>query len=197
MKERPILFSAPMVCAILDGTKTQTRRVVKSRPDKNMGPRCVLLPHELAGEVNSGDYTNCPYGMPGDSLWVRETFLRLPVGTFYRATHNGTADEDKAHGIIWKPSIHMPRWASRITLKLTGVRVEQLNDITEADAIAEGASFHDGRGIGHSGYRHDRNDGFVFETAKASYMHLWEKINGAGSWSANPRVWVIEFEVIK
>lgn len=182
MKERPILFSTPMVRAILDGTKTQTRRVVKSRTDKNMGPRCVLLPNELAGEVNAGDYTNCPYGHPGDHLWVRETFLTVDGHrAFYRADYNHNPKGDKEHGIVWTPSIHMPRWASRITLEITAIRVEKLNDISGADAVAEGV-------------RSRLPDNGV---AVSEYRDLWEQINGSGSWSANPWVWVIEFEVIK
>lgn len=186
MKERPILFSAPMVRAILDGTKTQTRRVVKSRPDKNMGPRCVLLPNELAGEVNAGDYTNCPYGQPGDRLWVRETFHTVDGHrAFYRADYNHNPKGDKEHGIVWTPSIHMPRWASRIALEVTGVRAEPLQDISDADVESEGIQEIVDAGIDHDGWPRD------------AYRALWEQINGPGSWSANPWVWVIEFKVVE
>lgn len=213
---KPILFNAQMVRAILEGRKTQTRRV------------CRLQPHDAAGMVwwpdGAGTDTGtsggapgiylkkCPYGELGDRLWVRETFAYSvidPEGLspeddpenydiIYRATYqqgggwrDGEGNPIKAP---WKPSIYMPRWASRITLEIADVRVERLQDISEVDAVAEGANFHDGRGIGHSGYRHDSNDGFVWATAKASYMHLWEQINGAGSWNENPWVWVVEFK---
>lgn len=226
MKERPILFSAPMVRAILDGTKTQTRRIVKSRPDKNMGPRCVLLPNELAGEINAGDYTNCPYGHPGDRLWVRETWrigawdenrpafaidyqadgfcrrewLNVPDPMcddgelFNRLWQQSTDDAIKALGqqdryqwepgrspCRWRPSIHMPRWASRITLEVTGVRVERLKDISGSDAVAEGV-------------RSRLPDNGI---AVSEYQDLWESINGPGSWNANPWVLVVEFKVVE
>lgn len=151
MKERPILFSAPMVRAILEGRKTKTRRVVKPQPIErggdslsisyaagkmnHMGPRDFML-EKLA-------QYGCPYGQPGESLWVREAFATVgnvdPQWLLYRAS--GYESECARHGfdnpppeseIRWKPSIHMPRWASRITLEITGVRVERLHDISEA-----------------------------------------------------------------
>ena len=96
-----------------------------------------------------------------------------------------------APGHKWRPSIHMPRWASRITLEMTGVRVERLQAISEADAHAEDAHFHDGRGIGHSCWRHD--DGAVHADARSAFARLWESLHGARSWDANPWVWAIEF----
>jgi hypothetical protein len=215
MKERPILFSAPMVRALLDGTKTQTRRVVKPRPDWAMGKRCMLQPHELAGEVNQGEYSNCPYGQPGDRLWVRETWCGEIDGhtsqliynedgntykCLYRADgHHVVLDDgdgftktnkDGSEASPWKPSIHMPRWASRITLEITAVRVERLQDISKADAQAEGI-VPDGDGGWHlADTRHYMDDPI------SSYASLWEYINGPGSWDLNPWVWVIEFKKV-
>ena len=207
MKERPILFSASMVRAILEGSKTQTRRVVKPRKDLNYG--CLLQPNELAGEVNAGSYMNCPYGKPGDQLWVRETFAPVSV-------RSGSSDKPYAYKADlrngeyylmvekWKPSIHMPRKASRIQLEITGVRVERLQNISEQDAVAEGAVFVDfGKDKYKNqlpGWRCDKKPEKWEEsliTARHAYGHLWESINGAGSWDANPWVWVIEFRRIK
>lgn len=159
MKERPILFSGPMVRAILDGRKTQTRRVVK--------PRQGML----------DDWTGlpCPYGKPGDRLWVRETcYFEQPHGeVIYRADPGSEkALDPEFTGLRWRPSIHMPRWASRITLEIVNVRVERLQDIRVDDARAEGV------------------------TAKwpvHGFRNLWQSINGFGSWDANPWVWVVEF----
>ncbi len=173
-----------MVRAILGGCKTQTRRVVK--PVGNDEGFVIVDQGAGAWAYRSNDETPhaSPYGNAGDRLWVRETFLTLHGRTFYRATHNGAADEDKAHGIIWKPSIHMPRCKSRITLLVTGMRVERLQDISEKDAIAEGAPWA-ACGSPQVG------------SHKAGFAQLWESINGTGSWEANPWVWVIEFEVMK
>jgi hypothetical protein len=151
-KTRPILFSAPMVRALLDGSKTQTRRAVKARADWAMGKRCILQPHELAGEVNQGDYSNCPYGKPGDRLWVREAWRTSKVADelkpsqlvfggcnpIWHEAQNEVPFHPSDFGKL-RPSIFMPRWASRITLEITGVRVERLQAINEVDAIAEGA----------------------------------------------------------
>ena len=197
MKERPILFSAPMVRAILAGTKTQTRRVVKPGKCPDFG--CHMAPGEIAG----GEYPErlCPYGQTGDRLWVRETFMDLlgtgvehrpdPRGLLqrhaYAADHQPGSYGDearKSYGLKWKPSIHMPRAASRITLEITGVRVERLQAISEADAVAEGI---------------DPEAALAFRRASVgrpagfAYRDLWVSINGPGSWHANPWVWVIEF----
>jgi hypothetical protein len=185
MKEHPILFSAPMVRAILDGSKTQTRRVVKPQPDEDGLARLIAT-----GEWHdtSASAYRCPYGIPGDRLWVRETFNgNAEVGYAYRAT------EPDMNGCPWRPSIFMPRRASRILIEITDVRVQRLQDISEDDARAEGAAFHDGRPIGHHGWRHDINHGVVYSTARESFAWLWKSINGAGSWDANPWVWVINF----
>lgn len=206
MKERPILFQGAMVRALLDGTKTQTRRVAKTEitmghesiygPRQGKYSRVYLLDkeHDLR-EIDSA----CPYGQPGDRLWVREThfindFRSAQVPEDERADCQVVykADplpcwEGEENSIVWHPSIHMPRWASRITLEITGVRVERLNDISEADAIAEGAPLSEGGPCPEP----------EFQSHTLGYWHLWDSINGAGSWAAHPWVWVVEFKVVK
>ncbi len=182
MKERPILFSAPMVRALLDGSKTQTRRVVKPTPEW-IGQSGVLsyrgrvgLPHAL-----------CPYGQPGDRLWVRETHMDLGACYLYRA--DAEAEQERAIVAprqLWRPAIHMPRAASRITLEITGVRVERLQDISEDDALAEGCS--------STAIVHEDGEDYTGHYASEEYQVLWESINGPGSWDANPWVWVVEFK---
>ena len=176
MKERPILFSGPMVRAILDGRKTQTRRVVKPQPDW-IRPR-VSDDGIAHGYCGSGptDGIKCPYGTVGDRLWVRESWAKSgEVGdaTEYRA------DNPDPIGAKWRPSIHMPRWASRIDLEITGIRVERLQEISERDAMAEGCEY------------------LTNSVARSNFVKLWISINGQDSWSANPWVWVIEFKRIK
>lgn len=169
MKERPILFSAPMVRAILEGRKTQTRRIAKEF-DPTPGKMDGILsrhPHQQG----------CRYGKPGDRLWVRETWGwddedPSAVNPRYRATHS-SADR-------WIPSIHMPRWASRITLKVESVRLERLQDISQKDAYSEGVTINDPDGC----------------DPVMSFAELWESINGPGSWEANPWVWVVQFKRI-
>ena len=203
MKGRPILFSAPMVRAILDGTKTQTRRVVK-RP-KHVPLDYVLNPRLLVdafktwwGEPNGlsvGFSQCCPFGKPGDRLWVRETHVafdeRTPENTgevFYRAD-----DEYERLNFRWTPSIFMPRRHSRITLEVAGVRVERLQDISEADAQAEGVA-RDTEPCDHP--RHSCAEvGCLGPTHRASFGLLWMEINGANSWRENPWVWVVEFKL--
>lgn len=213
MRERPILFSAPMVRAILAGTKTQTRRVVKSRKDLGFG--CTLAAHELAGEVNAGDYSNCPYGQPGDRLWVRETWQHsnFPLGhydesctVFYRADYmddpHGPDGEKSPEGRyrIWVPSIHMSRSASRILLEITAVRVERLQDISDNDIEAEGTAqwVKDGGKVmcprpGFDGWWPDENGNLYVKPNRVDFCSLWESVNGLCAWDKNPWVWVIEF----
>lgn len=211
MKERPILFSGPMVRAILNGRKTMTRRVVKPQPNFPFGcNRIVLEPdpwHNDAfegtaadGMGNQGqrqlvwyceDYAGNlvaqwspkrPFAMPGDVLWVRETHYREGVGcdVIYRADPDAERDLDPAFtGCAWIPSIFMPRWASRITLEVINVRVERLQDISEADAKAEGVAMHGD------------------DNAEHAFAQLWSEINGADSWTANPWVWVVEFRKLE
>jgi hypothetical protein len=190
-----------MVRALWDGRKTQTRRIAKVVKDINIG--CEIAPSELAAEVNAGNYENVKYA-PGDRLWVRETWAvphdydqqspsTVPVGARARFFADGNTD-----GIMWRPSIFMPRWASRLTLTVTAVRMQRLCDISEADAKAEGAMFHDGGSTGHSGWRHDFKD--VHDTARSSFAALWDDINGddkAKRFNANPWIIAITFDVAK
>jgi len=198
MKERPILFSAPMVRAILDGNKTQTRRIAKLGKDHRTG--CELAACEIAGEVNNGDYCNSHYGEPGDYLWVRETHAIVPRTAYacsdgVQQVHRPDDNHDAAvfrEGWTrsapgrWRPSIHMPRWASRIDLLIMSVRLERLRDFSEHDCLAEG--------ITHDQLPDNQQDR---QLARTWYRGLWEQINGAGSWEVNPWVWVVEFERIK
>lgn len=197
MKERPILFNADMVNAILDGRKTQTRRIVKPTKDRN-GSGCQLAPCEIAGEVNGGDYALCPYGQPGDRLWVRENFLYLMHGDvtagdikYCASIDSRSAAGSKNPGYWWRkrPSIHMPRWASRITLEIVSVRVERLKQISERDALQEGIglvladNWPDPKAMSEA----------VAKSRRAGFKLLWESINGSDSWDTNPWVWVVEF----
>jgi hypothetical protein len=178
MKERPILFSGEMVRAILDGRKSQTRRIVK-------------------GEVvDRAAAKGCPHGTTGDRLWVRETFATGYGGVFYRASEGDNCKSISGAIVPWKPSIFMPRKLSRLTLEITAIRVERLQQISEADARAEGVEPCEvlGTSGGFKDYV-DLNNGC--ESAYASYHSLWESINGKGSWQKNPWVWVIEFRQIE
>jgi len=139
----------------------------------------------------------CPYGLPGDRLWVRETWVSDQHGCVHYRADPGSYVVLDSWTTHWRPSIHMPRWASRITLEVTAVRVQRVQEISEEDAKAEGAMYVDGGEIGHSGWRHDFKD--VFATAKASFSHLWQVLNGRRGfgWEANPWVWCISFRRIK
>lgn len=215
MKTRPILFSGPMVRALLDGRKTQTRRVVKNAESMPTDPE--NYEHNgwaFCREYNGGDFSwpfPCPYGEPGDLLWVRETWA------CYRQTNYeydeweqvfSAAEREEWGGALspvyqadnksfpdrWNPSIHMPRWVSRLTLEITGVRVERLQDISEPDAIAEGIEPVEGRF-----WKRYKDGGWntYVDCPIGSYASLWTEINGSGSWNANPWVWVLEFRVHK
>lgn len=220
MKERPILFSAPMVRAILDGRKTQTRRLAitkrsgidftgggpKDGPDWN-DPGCwgfedgnTGISWALRGDADASQIA-CRHGQPGDRLWVRETWAQPapldPGPTVYRADYPdcvpaGFENIPPAGAIRWKPSIHMPRALSRITLEITDVRVERLQGISERDAIAEGIC-KTGSGF-WSTYGQREVDGTF--SPRSSFQSLWESINGLMSWESNPWVWVIEFRRI-
>ena len=201
MTERGILFSAPMVRALLAGTKTQTRRAVKMPPSWD----CIVYADWGNGfwpyrsdDGESPSYDNneiplrCPYGQPGDRLWVRETwaphsdFPEVVARAVYRADPECKYDVDR-----WHPSIHMPRRASRILLEIVSVRVERLQDISEADARAEGIT--DG-GCVCCGHAEPCGCPNPSPDARDAYVRLWEDINGAGSWGVNPWVWVVEFK---
>lgn len=189
MKERPILFSAPMVRAILSGTKTQTRRIY--RPKAGYPRQDGEILPDGSGYMG-WDEGPCPYGAAGDRLWVRETWASDDGrAAWYRAdgeTHNA--------GLPWRPSIHMPRWASRLTLEVTGIRVERLQDISEEDAKAEGAlEICDICGNPPEDEVHWACEAdYVPQVShRVGFQDLWESINSPGSWGLNPWVWVVGF----
>lgn len=207
IKERPILFSGKMVCAILDGRKTQTRRIVKLPViDKDYG--CELSGGNLASSQRD-IIRHSPYGQPGDQLWVKETHRVNGAMAGPRITYRADGAEAFPQGCPdtckdwcaddnnWRPSIFMRRYTSRIQLVITSVRVERLNDIIEEDALAEGIK----EGCGEFDYYVPRETGMalgdVQENPSCAYQRLWKSINGAGSWAENPWVWVIQFERIK
>lgn len=199
MKERPILFSAPMVLAILAGTKTQTRRIVKPQGSTMDHPEILPDGKTPGWRTNvrhaHGPSTICtsPYGVPGDRLWVRETVHRVPP--IYGEKDSAVYAADGAYATLdrwgWKaqylPSIHMPRGLSRITLEVTGVRVERLQDISERDAKAEGCHPVPFCEMLRSGREHAEK-----------FASLWDSINAdRASWASNPWVWVVEFKRVK
>jgi hypothetical protein len=204
MKQRPILFSKPMVFAIMDGIKTQTRRVVKPQPDEYaamQGDQCMLV-HDSSPDMHNSELIACPYGKPGDQLWVKETvWVDADTKEFKWYAHQRIFKVDRVrdNARLW-PSIHMKRAWSRIQLEITGVRVERLQDISEDDAKAEGVeSDHTEFEMiywveGVTGYKLSER---YAASAKEAYERLWESINGEGSWDANPWVWVVEFKVLK
>ncbi|NHV08273.1 hypothetical protein G9X43_08000 [Cronobacter turicensis] len=199
MKERPIIFNAEMIRSILSGNKTQTRRIMKPQPEAcprgghwwPSDKHRTMLHVEEALQNSEGIWAGivgdaCPFGDVGDHLWVREAFGDCGVRLVYRAdTDDGAACKVRR----WTPSIHMPREASRLTLEITGVRVERLNDISEQDARAEGV----GRLKG--GFWRHYQPGWTQHqlSARGSFVTLWKSIYGDESWQANPWVWVIEF----
>lgn len=220
MDERPILFSGPMVRAILEGRKTQTRRTVATRLLDLFGePDGWEAQHfstwrSWCHHSNQMEHFTSPYGQPGDRLWVRETWLELHRDHWgdtslprqavynhpwprvnacaYRADTSPENDKVReSYGYRWRPSIHMPRWASRLSVDIVNLRVERLHDISEADARAEGiATLADG-GWGWPEWP------CGCTSARAAFMALWKEINGAESWDANPWVWVVEFRWVE
>ena len=196
MTEKPILFSGPMVRAILSGSKTQTRRVLKPQP------RCASVWQEkatgrwLSNDRHGGDEYIPVRWAPGDSLWVREVFsgphecADTPPGEWRNVAIWYWADgnPEEGHWTKPKPSIHMPRWASRITLAVTGVRVERLQSISEADALAEGmrAPY-----LGDGDPPYEEIPSMIGPVQQ--FRNLWNTINGPGAWDANPYVCMIEF----
>ncbi|WIJ63892.1 morphogenetic protein [Serratia nevei] len=212
MKERPVIFNGEMVRAILDGRKTQTRRVVSDRhlhliDVASQVGECYPLESGI-DHANSQSYyrEHCPFGQVGDRLWVRETWQGPLVDEEHLDDYRANADKFQAPEFCeyaadggtrpefcdlddntrqgWRPSIHMPRWASRITLEITAVRVERLNDISEEDAKAEGVKA--GVSPGHEHMMH-----------QVAFSELWQSIYGAENWRANPWVWVIEFKCVE
>ncbi|WP_327214764.1 hypothetical protein U1Z61_16650 [Yersinia mollaretii] len=249
MNEKPILFNAEMVNAILSGRKTQTRRIMKVQPSEHFHPQTIhgamdftahwythgvidkdgyLQParKDVFGVADEDEGYTCPLGAVGDQLWVRETFALLGnedgvcvdwqdnmvKGDEQAAARIYKASCEQKHGDYglysipdsaywkpdttnmkyegtWRPSIHMPRWASRINLLITGVRVERLQDISQEDAQAEGMEL--------TGWRptySDPDSGGEYETPYDNFAELWTSIYGEESWQANPWVWVINFE---
>lgn len=241
IKERPILFSAPMVRAILEGRKTQTRRPIKPQPPADgytlhtvigsTGPQSDIGKHRwlLSDDVLSsefGDLFSCPYGQPGDRLWVRETWAevcgsedgvcngleclehyfdyRADTGAKYPGNWPAEFSRDEVpDDIRWRPSIHMPRAASRILLEITRIRVERLQEISEEDAIAEGVLpqvWHDEEAGGQpvTGYENYLPEGYVvLPTAKESFASLIKSIYGPGFWDRNDWMWVVDFKRIE
>lgn len=233
MKKRGMIFNAEMVRAILDGRKTQTRRIVKvncmdicEKDDGSLWPW-------REDEENHGDYWYpCPFGEVGDRIWVRETWALLgnedgccidwngklckgderEAARIYRASCEQkqgdyglwsipddadwkTYTENEKFEGAWRPSIHMPRWASRITLEITGVRVERLNDVSDTDAVAEGLLPAGDMLPDYPGtFLTPKGD---FATAKVAFQRLWESIYGEESWQSNPWVWVVEFKRVE
>jgi hypothetical protein len=206
VKERPILFSGPMVRAILEGRKTQTRRVVKPPRGKlvwdlsratneNVGYLKAPFFHpddeeELRGRIW------CPYGQEGDRLWVRETWAwsgidEIQDDVWYRASPINV-DGEWPPNVRWRPSIHMPRWASRILLEVTGVRVERVQDISGVDCLSEGF------GPGGVNPKMGRRWASALCLGRDHFREAWDSINakrGFG-WDANPWVWVVEFRKV-
>lgn len=198
MTERPILMSAPMVRALLDGRKTQTRCVVKPRHDWHVDEvpdeRGVFRPWPIFEAYVYAEPETvevpCPYGEPGDRLWVRETWApnEMTVGesTLYAA--DGRPPYGNLSVSRWRPSIHMPRGLSRITLEVTAVRVERLQAISEEDAKAEGVD------LKPEAWPDSPQAMPISLKPRFAFELLWKSINGDASWAANPWVWVVEFK---
>jgi hypothetical protein len=186
MMEKPIIMSTPMVRAILEGRKSQTRRICKPQPYSDLDSRLQPIAKGLLLDV----LKNVKFKI-GDILWVRETWNMTVQGSFYYR-----ADMDEK-GDVWKPSIFMPHVACRLRLEVTNIRVEKLNDISKEDAISEGLEW----GL-HTILNRPRFKNYYGETGAwyhdpiDSYKSLWESINGKGSWNKNPWVWCISFKKI-
>lgn len=212
MNAHPILFQAAMVRALLNGSKTQTRRIVKPEGAVNVfqfrGTTANAGSDEPTGEWGwcgservVHKHIHCPYGKPGDQLWVRESWsdnsATHVAGVNQRVYYRADYPEGSYKTVLrWRPSIHMSRWASRITLEITSVHVERLNSITEVDAIAEG--IQRGRDGMWNGAAHAvKGTPRAFHTAIGAYDDLWTHINGPESWAQNPWVWVVKFKVVK
>lgn len=196
MKERSVIFTGDEVLATLEGRKTQFRRVVKPQHIP-AATRTLRWENQDAEEL--GLVATCPFGIPGDRMWVKETWAPIPSlkpsGYFtdpnwIHRTAWYRADNDKpTWGGPWKPSIHMPRWASRIDLEIVSVRVERVQDISEADAEAEGLDW-------------DRVDAGSLcvdgmPGHKVWFMDRWNRTCGDNAWSRNDWVWVVEYSMLK
>ena len=234
MTERPILFSGPMVRAILDGRKTQTRRVLKPQPRlfeiDDKGTPCQVGVLQVQGRAYNqltlgSDKAGVIPSEPrlhsvGDTLWVRENWnifmcsrdaeVSWPLKTIPKTDPSKDEDEDgsQRHNIAldyaatskeggpWRPSIHMPRWASRVILMVTGVKVERLQNISEADAIAEGILAHEPTQDDPAEYAAAEGR-LIYNDPREAFCDLWTSINGADSWKANPWVVAYSFQRIK
>lgn len=240
MNVKPIIFSAPMIRALLEGRKTQTRRIVKPQPcqseyepeslyvtgltAKHMGAKGLIMRgqrHYYATTNRLDLAKGCPYGRPGDLLWVRESWADVGGDPWYMADGRersySACDTFEGGGyppvcrdiganccsvtrqkVRWSPSIHMPRWASRQTLRITDVRVQRLQEISEADAKAEGAEPYS-----VDGFTADELallDAPLLERGnpyRNGFALLWDSINGPGAWERNEWVWALSFEVIR
>ncbi|WP_316419343.1 hypothetical protein [Klebsiella pneumoniae] len=213
MKERGMIFNGEMVRAILDGRKTQTRRIIKDcTVGRDQISKFIQIEKKFIGcypeDVPELIRECCPYGVPGDRIWVREAFRvhsrATDVATLvYKASERNSWTEQTHRVPVavcnkpatpekWTPSLHMPRWASRILLEITDVRVEQLNAISQEDAQAEGMELTGWRPT----YSAPDSGGEVM-TPYDNFAELWSSIYGADSWRANPWVWVIEFKRIE
>ncbi len=204
MADRPILFSAPMIRALFNGRKSQTRRVLKPQPDKF----CRDMPNSGAWSQEHWESMYCgtfpdgsrlmksfPYA-PGDRLWVRETHKALLMGDFpvmwYRADDSDKPISANQYFAMeskgWRPPVHMPRWASRMTLVVTDVRVQRVQDISEADAYAEGAMMRPtGPRLG--------SEVTALQNARNAFFTLWNSIHGPDAWDENPWVAALTFDV--
>lgn len=211
VKERPILFSGPMVRALVDGRKTQTRRIVKPRRASSLfaleddgtpvwADSYIMDPGNAEWRMRDN-----PYGVPGDRLWVKETHAIVPRTAYAMSegvqqnlrpddNHDAAvyfADWERSKPGRWRPSIHMPRWASRLTLEVTEVRVERLLDCSDADAQAEGLQW-----VTPGMWSVDRTLPIIGVDARQVYFELWDHINGAGAAETNPWVWAVSFRVL-
>lgn len=200
---KPILFSTEMVQAILEGRKTQTRRVVKPQPIMPEPTSEIMLNdsfgwvvrHKINERPDAYEATSqlkCPYGKVGDVLWVRETWCYNGHYYVFKADHSDMP-------FRWKPSIHMPKEACRLFLRITNIRVERLQDMGRQDALSEGiqdrVELEDTRN--ELSYYQYRFGGERFPSAVKAFEGLWTSINGEQSWNNNPWVWVVEFEKIE
>lgn len=204
-KLRPILFSTPMVQAILEGRKTQTRRLIKSRHESGLFQVCKRATDGQIMNIESLDWDErncekditCPYGNIGDLLWVRESFMRYQPGRPFIYKTEVSEEQMKGGAFKFKPSIHMPYEACRLWLKITNIRIERLQEITPEDAEAEGIKGYPGDLWKRYTVNTDTATQFMGETVLSrtqSFKTLWQSINGEESWDSNPFVWVVEFE---
>lgn len=188
MSDRPIIFSGPMVRALLEGRKTQTRRVLKPQPAPGSYRLSMYDPKGFAAFGHDAsafkEKVRLPYA-PGDRLYVREAIdkVSVPGSVDYRADYEAAFGDGR--GLGWHPSIHMPRWASRLTLTVTEVRVQRLQDISEADAFAEGCVR----------WGMDSPQGSVHYTVVEDFKRLWNSLHGTEAWDANPWVVALTFTV--